>query len=80
MWQKLDLGSAAYNTWRTNFGRSLSGSAGAAGSSSAFPLPPFALDSAVPEPDSLLLLMLSVAGTLLFSPAQFCRRSVRAVF
>ena len=44
-----------YNTWQANFGATLG-----SGSSSAFPTPPSALDNAVPEPTSLILLMLTL--------------------
>jgi hypothetical protein len=44
-----------YNTWRTNFGETVG-----PGSSSAFPPPPSALDSAVPEPISLVTLLLGL--------------------
>jgi hypothetical protein len=41
-----------YNIWRTNFGETVG-----TGSSSAFPLPPSTLDSAAPEPTSLVTLL-----------------------
>jgi probable HAF family extracellular repeat protein len=57
VWRKTGGPPADYNTWRTHFGRTL---AGGAGSSSHFPLPPSALDSAVPEPTSLATLLLAL--------------------
>jgi hypothetical protein len=55
MWRKVDLGPAAYNTWRQHFGESLGG-----GSSADV------FDGAVPEPSSSLALAASViAGGML---------------
>ena len=48
---------ANYNIWRAHFGETLDG-----GSASALPLPPSALESAVPEPSGLLLACCGLFG------------------
>ncbi len=52
------IGSAQYNTWRSNFGNTLSGAGQGSGGLSS--------STTVPEPTSLLLVVLGFAGTCLW--------------
>jgi hypothetical protein len=57
VWRKTDGTQDEYNTWRTNFGRTAGGDGSAAS---------FAAQSAVPEPTTILLIMvgcLAAGGT-----------------
>jgi hypothetical protein len=55
VWRKTGGPPGDYSTWQENFGRTLSGN----GSSSAFSPPPSALGSTIPEPASLIALLIA---------------------